>query len=174
MAYSGTHETTKFGERDSGNVLVVEIASRGAAPKLTPHRTGGLVWRQLERDIREAGDLSRVREEIEVIVDGGATLLDVRLFGVLASAEQDELSRIDELFKARFLYGRYDATCLLPAPSDESWLSSLPAGAIRDAARQLQAWSDPAFTGPRPTEATSEVAARALVELYAMSQGAPA
>ena len=33
MAYSGTHETTKFGERDSGNALVVELGGRGERPR---------------------------------------------------------------------------------------------------------------------------------------------
>ena len=174
MAYSGTHETTKFGERDSGNAILVEISARGAVPRLTPHRTGGLIWRQLERDIREAGDLRRVREEIEAFGDADQTLVDVRLSGVLASAEQQELTRIAELIAARFLYGRNDTARLLPAPDDESWLANLPAGTVCEAARQLQVWSDPNFSGPRPPEATAEVAARALIELFALSQEASA
>ncbi len=36
MAYAGTHETTKFGERDSGNVLLVEIADRGRCRRYAP------------------------------------------------------------------------------------------------------------------------------------------
>ena len=36
MAYSGTHETTKFGERESGNCLLVEIPARGKPPTLKP------------------------------------------------------------------------------------------------------------------------------------------
>src|SRR5512136_869319 len=65
MAYSGTHETTSFSERDSGNVLVVEIAGPGASPLVTPVRTGGLIWSVIEKDIREPGDLQRVRQDIE-------------------------------------------------------------------------------------------------------------
>jgi DNA repair exonuclease SbcCD nuclease subunit len=34
MAYSGTPEATRFGEPDSGNVLVVSIAGTGAAPEI--------------------------------------------------------------------------------------------------------------------------------------------
>ena len=54
MAYSGTHETTKFGERDSGNVLLVEIASRRSPPKITSLRTGGLRWAIQEAKIHPA------------------------------------------------------------------------------------------------------------------------
>lgn len=43
MAYCGAHETTKFGERDGGKVVLVEIAKRGAMPILKPISTGNLV-----------------------------------------------------------------------------------------------------------------------------------
>jgi hypothetical protein len=42
MAYSGTHEPTKLGERDSGNVLLVEVQAPGAPPQLETIPTGGL------------------------------------------------------------------------------------------------------------------------------------
>ncbi|MBI3799521.1 MAG: DNA repair exonuclease, partial [Deltaproteobacteria bacterium] len=67
MAYSGTHEPTKFGERDSGNVLLVEIAETGAPPVVTSVRTGGLHWTVIEESLREPGDLARVRAEIEAL-----------------------------------------------------------------------------------------------------------
>jgi len=69
MSYSGTHETTKFGERDSGNVLLVEIEKRRAIPKLTSIRVGGLWWKQIERRIAETGDAARLREEIDALSD---------------------------------------------------------------------------------------------------------
>ena len=53
MAYSGTHETTKFGERDSGNALLVEIASRGSTPVIESIRTGGLQWTVIEESLTD-------------------------------------------------------------------------------------------------------------------------
>ena len=44
MTYSGTHETTSFQERDSGNVLVVEIACQGDPPLIQKLRTRLLDW----------------------------------------------------------------------------------------------------------------------------------
>lgn len=172
LAYSGTHETTKFGERDSGNVLLVEIANRGAAPKLTPIRTGGLTWETIEREIRGPDDLARIRGEIESLTSTEATLLDLQLRGVLHPGQQSELTRIDEIVRARFLYGRIDHSQLLPTPEDEGWLAGLPVGVMRDVAERLKQLSEPAAQIDRPDYATPEVAARALLELYRLTQDA--
>ena len=63
MAYAGTHETTKFGERDSGNAVIVEIAQRGSPPKLTRIKTGRLDWRTVERTIDQPQTLEALVEE---------------------------------------------------------------------------------------------------------------
>ena len=170
MAYSGTHETTKFGERDSGNVLLVEIASRGIAPKLTSIRTRGLDWQSVESTLTDACDIVRVREQVESLPNADRTLLDLKLDGILHHEDQAELVRIDELVRARFLYGRLDAARLAPSPADGSWLEALPAGVMRAVAQRLQSWSDPAFRDDRPPTATPEIATRALLELYRLVQ----
>ncbi|OHB79821.1 MAG: hypothetical protein A2V98_05530 [Planctomycetes bacterium RBG_16_64_12] len=170
MAYSGTHETTKFGERDSGNVLLVEIAERGRPPRLTQIPTGGFGWESLEEDIREPDDLTRIREMLELKADPHTTLLDLRLKGVLHQESQAELARISEIIQARFLYGRVDTSGLIPRPDDDSWLADVPVGVMREVARQLQRLSDPTGTDDRPDYATPEVATRAMLELYRMLQ----
>jgi DNA repair exonuclease SbcCD nuclease subunit len=173
MAYSGTHETTSFGERDSGNVLVVEIAGPGAAPVITPVRTGGLTWRVVEKDIREPGDLLRVRQDIESQENPGATLVELRLKGLLAAGERDEMPRIEEILASRFLFHRVDNAGLRPSPEDANWLASLPPGILQNVAARLQELSDPRFAGERPEGAPPEVASRALVELYALMTEEP-
>jgi DNA repair exonuclease SbcCD nuclease subunit len=171
MAYSGAHETTKFNERDSGNVLLVEISARHDRPKLTSVRTGGLIWTSMDEDVRAEGDLARVRETIESLDSPERTLLELVLHGVLHAADQGELARISEVAGARVLYHRIDAASLLPAPTDDRWLADLPEGPIRAAARRLQRWADPAAVDGRPEGAAPEVAARALFDLYAISGG---
>lgn len=173
MAYSGTHETTKFGERDSENALIVEIAGPGAAPVITPVRTGGLTWSVMEEEVREPGDLARLRQRVEALENPGATLLDLRVAGLLSAQDRDELARIEEILASRFLFGRIDATRMRPSPSDDSWIGGLPAGALREAATNLRELADPAYAGQRPEGASPEVACRALLELYALaSEGA--
>jgi DNA repair exonuclease SbcCD nuclease subunit len=169
MAYSGTHETTKFGERDSGNVLLVEIESRGTPPHITPIRTGRLNWRIIDREIDEKTSLANLRQEIEEIADVDGTLLDVRLCGVLSRDQKDDLARIEDIVRARFLFGRIDSTKLLPRPQDDAWLADLPVGVVREVADRLKLLSDPTATVDRPDYATPEVAARALLELYRAS-----
>ena len=174
MAYSGTHEPTKFGERDSGNALLVEIPEAGAPAIVTSVRTGNLRWAVIEENLREMGDLARVRGRIEALENSAATLLEVRLGGLLSAEERDELPRLQELLASRFLCGRINTSLLRPSPQDESWLAGLPAGVIREAAARLRELTDPSYAGQRPEGASAEVAARALLELYALATEAQA
>lgn len=159
MAYSGTHETTRFGERDSGNVLIVEIAAPGSSPTVTPVRTGGFEWVTVQKEVRERGDIAAVREQIESLPNASNTLVDTVLSGLLAADERAELEHIEHILISRFLWGRLDASNLRPSPDDESWIGNLPAGIIRDAAVRLR--DNPG--------ASAEIAARALMELYAIA-----
>jgi hypothetical protein len=173
MAYSGTHETTKFGERDSGNALLVEIAGAGAPPVITPVRTGRLSWLCIEEDVRNQGDIARIRERIEGMADAASTLLDIRLAGVLPTADQQELGHVQEILTSRFAWARLDSSGLRPSPGDDAWVANFPAGVLRDAAAKLRALADPAFGGSRPEGASPDVASRALLELYAILGGEP-
>lgn len=162
-AYSGTHETTKFGERDSGNVLIVDIESAGAPPKITPVCTGGLIWTTIETEARERGDLTRLREELEDKSDAGLTLVDVRLTGLMMAEERPETTHIEQILASRFLWGHLDESGLRPAPEDDNWLSSLPPGVIREAAGRLRETAD-------ASGVPAESAAMALMELYAIAR----
>jgi DNA repair exonuclease SbcCD nuclease subunit len=161
LVYSGTHETTKFGERDSGNALLVEIENRGAAPKITPIPTGGLRWRVVETELREAADLEQIRSEIEAMESTANLLLDVRLRGILHPQSQGDLLRLRELIAARFFYGRVDDSLLIPPPA-EDWLEDLPVGLLRDVAEELQI----AASGGGEGATSPAVARRALLELH--------
>lgn len=163
LVYSGTHETTKFGERDSGNALLVEIAERGAPPQITSLKTGGLTWRVLESTIREAADLTTICELLEAVPEPQKCLFDIRLSGVLAPAGQQELERLQAL-QVKFCYARIDLSNLFPSPQDEAWLDELPAGVLRQTAEELRRFAEPAAV--RPTGVTAEVATAALVDLY--------
>jgi DNA repair exonuclease SbcCD nuclease subunit len=158
MAYSGTHEPTKFGERESGNVLIVEIMSPGAPPTIAPVRTGRLDWVMVERDLRERGDLVRVREYLESLTNPGSALVSLSLSGLLMADERTELYHIEHILASRFLWGELNTSSLRPSPEDETWISDLPPGIIRDAAMRLRGTPG----------ASSETAARALMELYAI------
>jgi predicted phosphodiesterase len=157
MAYSGTHETTKFGERDSGNVVIVDIPGRGELPRLTRVATGALHWHQLACEIGAAVDIERVMREVAALPDPGTSLLEVRLSGVLHPAQLKHVQELRDKIAARFsLLGRLDDSALMPAPEDDAWAQALPAGMLRDVARTIRAEG-------------SDSAAKALMLLYRYS-----
>ncbi len=167
-AYSGTHETTKFGESDSGNVLIVEIARTGAAPVITPVRVGSLRWRQVERQLTQPGDLPRLREEIEQMEEPAQTLIDLCIRGIIPAEDGGQLARLQEIVATRFLWGHVDDTQVRPSPDDENWVGNLPVGTIREVGVRLRELADSNFTGERPEGVSPETASRALMELYAI------
>ncbi|MDE2120793.1 MAG: metallophosphoesterase [Betaproteobacteria bacterium] len=62
--YSGTPETDRFRNNDSGQVLRVRIDAPGAAPLVTPLRTGRYRWLSLSRELRVGSDLAALVEEL--------------------------------------------------------------------------------------------------------------
>ncbi|MFO7965570.1 MAG: DNA repair exonuclease [Desulfobacterales bacterium] len=161
MAYSGTHETARFGERDSGHAIVVEIAAPGAPPDVRPIQTGRLRWQILESEIGTPGDLRALRRNLEGIDSPEILLLDLRLKGVLYSEEKEDFFHIEDLIASRFLYGRIEASQLFPSPEDARWIESLPSGIFQEVAGRLHEMT---LTGGRE----AETASRALLELYAI------
>ncbi len=168
MAYSGTHETTKFGERDSGNILLVEIAEKGSPSNVTPFRTGALMWTLLEKEFRKSGDVSALLENVDEIPSPDSTLIQLHLTGLLPAAEHSELVQLRRVLESRFLYSRLETEGLRPSPEDEDWVAELPMGVLRETGRRLKDLADPGYSGIRPQAASPEIASRALLELYAV------
>lgn len=67
MAYRGTPETARFGERDSGHSPLVEIVGPGDSPVVNPIQTGRLKWQILKSEISATGDLRKLRQDLERI-----------------------------------------------------------------------------------------------------------
>ncbi len=161
MAYSGTHETTGFGERDSGNAILVEITRRGGPPALTSIRTGGLDWRTVEHSVAQPCTLESLVQQLAEIAQPESTLVRMRLDGMLFPEDRGALRRLEELLATRFLFGALEAEGLKPAPDGEGWIESLPAGTFQDAARKLRALaSQPSGTDQQAT------ASQALLQLF--------
>jgi DNA repair exonuclease SbcCD nuclease subunit len=161
MAYSGTHETTQFGERDSGNAVIVEIAKRGAVPIFTPIKTGLLSWRTLEHTIDQPGSLAALAQELQQITEPATTLARLQVSGILFPEDREYLARIQEMLSTRFLFGSFLASGLLPAPDGEGWIEGLPVGPFREAASKLRHQATQAAT-----ETERMVATQALLQLF--------
>ena len=163
MAYSGTPEPSCFGERDSGNVLVVEIDHAGAPPQIKPLPTGKLRWESQVREIKERTDLAAVCSETEALPNPADLLLSLELYGILYADNFQELRELEEIIASRPLFGRLETSRLVPAPEDRAWINDLPAGYVREAAGRLQEIS---LSG----RDDAPVAARALLDLFVIAK----
>jgi predicted phosphodiesterase len=139
MAYCGTHEPTAFGEQASGNVLIVEIPQRGVAPQIQAVRTGILDWLSYHCKIEQPGQIADLATELDELSDPEQTLVDCLLEGTLFGAEHDALARVLEIVEKRFLFGRSDASRLVPDQTGPEWIEHLPEGYLRSAAQDLLA-----------------------------------
>jgi DNA repair exonuclease SbcCD nuclease subunit len=140
MAYSGTHEPTAFQERDSGNILLVEIARPGAAPVIEKIPTRALEWRTLDRRLDSSAAVAALNSELESITDPENTLIDCVLSGEVADPIEEAIQRIEELVTSRFLYGRFNRDRLLTGGGHQ-WIEELPEGYLRKTAQRLSAES---------------------------------
>ncbi len=174
VAYSGTHETTKFGERDSGNVLLVEIDGPGAMPKIAPLRTGTLRWERIECQLRSGDELAELLTRIEDWEQPERTLLEVELSGTISVEQRPQIERLCELAEARMLFFRCCDERLRPRPDDAGWINELPSAAWCETAKCLRDLMAGTGDGDRDLAAKwngfepdlSKVAAGALMELY--------
>jgi DNA repair exonuclease SbcCD nuclease subunit len=161
MAYAGTHETTKFGERDSGNVLLIDIRERGTVPIVERIRTGSLTWLDIARTIRSDVDLQAVVDEIDALENPASTLVALRLTGTLHPSALPQLRHVRDILAARFaIFAQIDDSGLIPEPTDNAWVDRLPIGMMRNVALRLL----------RESDANADAARRALIELYAIAQ----
>jgi hypothetical protein len=119
MAYSGTHEATGFTEHASGNVLVVEVPSRGAAPQIQTVRTGSLEWLSYRRKIEQPGEIGKLAAEFDALPAPERTLVDCVLEGTLFGHDHEALGNAMEIIEGRFLFGRVEMDRL-------AWISTTP------------------------------------------------
>jgi hypothetical protein len=164
MAYSGTHEPTRFGELDSGNALLVSIPEPGAEPVIESRKTAQLRWLRIGagETITTPGKLAEIARTVSGVPDQDRTLVDVTLAGLLFERDREEIGRIENAC-SRFLAHRLDWSALRPAPGDHDWIGRLPGGSVQIAADRLR----------QASEGDSEetrVAMQALLELYAFAQ----
>jgi DNA repair exonuclease SbcCD nuclease subunit len=119
-AYSGTHETTRFGEARSGQApagqapagqapagqaLLVEVPGRGAPPRITEVRTGSLRWETRELDLDPAGvetAAAALLAWVETL--STPTLLKLRTIGQSGDEAAALLHRLETGLAPRLLY----------------------------------------------------------------------
>ena len=164
IAYSGTHEKTKFGEPDSGNVLLVEIGRPGDEPRIEKLPTGRLRWLPWGEDapISASGELAQLISRLRALDDPGSILLELKLSGVLFEEDREHLLTIRKICED-FLFSRIDDSNLKPEPRNDNWVLGLSPGPVQETASRLkQMAAKPGRDG--------EVATQALLQLFHYAQ----
>jgi DNA repair exonuclease SbcCD nuclease subunit len=169
LAYPGTHETTKFGERASGHALLVTLAAPGGPAHAEVLETGTLRWIDRELELHDDDAVNALRGEIDALPDPARALLRLRLSGTLGRAGFDALEALEEAATARFLLARVEREQMTPRPdSAQAWVEALPDGVARSVAERLLVQAGESDAHRR------EVALAALARLTAMARRAGA
>lgn len=160
--YCGTHETTSFGERDSGNALLITLAGPGAPPAVEVIRTGVLQWRDVDIDL-DALSLEAASRSLRDISDPQHTLLRIALRGGLTPQTLAELQPLRDLVRQRFLHAAIDESGLRPADAGDEILTTPH---LLQTAQALRAWASGSPVEGFTLPADPRVARRALQMLH--------
>jgi DNA repair exonuclease SbcCD nuclease subunit len=161
--YSGTPEVDDFGVIDGGQALLVELAAPGAPAEVRPCGVGRFCWRQEALQIQSMDDVEVVSTRLRALHEEPARLLlDLCLEGTLSLAGRERLGRALDDLRAAVCFLRIDDERLYLSPSAEDLEAIAHGGFVRVAAERLRALADD------PDEPAREIAARALLRLYAL------
>jgi DNA repair exonuclease SbcCD nuclease subunit len=167
--YSGTHETTKFGESQCGKALSVEIQGPESKPQIREIHTGILNWNQWRRSVINAGDIRDLMAELEQIENPGSVLLELVLEGTLdvqgLTLVQEELN---PLLESRYLHHRLNIENLLSHPTEAELQQLAQQGPIRETINRISRMANPESGMVLPEGVTPEIATRALSLLYSL------
>jgi DNA repair exonuclease SbcCD nuclease subunit len=94
IAYSGTHEQTRYSEDDAGYCLMVQIDRKGDKPIIEPIKTGQLKWLSYEFDMKDSSSLTELKSYFDSIEDADMVRLELR--GELPLECKEELDNMLE------------------------------------------------------------------------------
>ena len=171
--YSGTFEASSFGEREPGDVVVVEIPGAGAEPHLTRHRVGTLTWTQHDPSVADGTDVDQLRRRVHAAGPLAEQLLRIRP-AVAAGAPPEVVEELRSLRReleeeALFLDWPSETLNVLPdapLPLPEGLLA-----AVDDGLRSLAEGRRPAGVAAEGALAAPEVVREARSLLARIASG---
>lgn len=144
--YSGTPETDRHRDNNSGNVLIVQIDHAGAPPRVEAARVGTYAWRRLEVAIPD-GDASAVANALQALdADPGRAVVELVLSGFVSLAERHRLEAELTRWRALFHHLDIDDDALKEEPTTED-LEALGGGFVGLAVERLHAIAEDATAG---------------------------
>ena len=128
--YPGTPETTKFGEPNSGNAVIVELNQPGATPNIKPIKIGTIKWDSIEKNINTIQNLIDLENEIKQSENPTNTILNLNLKGVSTQETFDYLDTLKDRLEDLFLFFNLNSNKLYLKPSMTEFKAVLPEGAL--------------------------------------------
>ncbi len=122
IAYSGTHEQTKYEENNAGHCLLVEIDEKGAKPKIELNKTGKLSWTCKEFEMKDASSIKELKEYFESIK--GHDLVYININGELpfnCKKEFDDIIDFQGTLHKNFRVKTNDLNYLMPTDLEVSF-----------------------------------------------------
>jgi DNA repair exonuclease SbcCD nuclease subunit len=164
--YAGTPEADRFNSQEAGQVLLVDIAGPGAAPQVTPHRTGTYRWLTQSETVPGAADLDSIEVRLRALPDLPSLLLKLDISGALPLALRAELDQRRARLEAAMFWLETDISGVLVRPTLEDFERIDFQGVLREAAETLKAMVEDEVQ----SAATRHRAEEALVQMFLMSQ----
>ena len=158
-AYSGTIEATSFSEKETGRVLLVEIDDDSKRVEIDARRIGSLDWTEMVPVIRDEGDLSTLRQQLDALgqLENVVLRARVRLDGDLPAALLEDLEDLRRGVEDRVFFSSWSTEIRA------SWDDELPTGLARELDEALDAVSKKGDPGA-PFESFGDVGPEVALE----------
>ncbi len=131
--YPGAPEPTRFKESEPGAVLLVEIDSPGAQPRVERIPVAATRWLTLDMELTDDAQVEQLRARLDALEERSHTLLDINVRGAISLSARDRLDALLEDYAQRLVYLRHDSTRLQTQPAEED-LAGLRAEGFMSAA----------------------------------------
>jgi len=136
--YAGAHEPTRFKELDPGAVLLVEIETAGAEPRVERIPVAGTRWLTWEVELVEDGQVEELRRRLDGLAERSLTLLHLRLRGAISLAARDSLDALLADYAQRLVLLRQDTSQLQTQATEQDLAQLRTEGFIANALDSLR------------------------------------
>jgi DNA repair exonuclease SbcCD nuclease subunit len=161
--YAGTHETDRFKDNDSGNVLLVTIEKHGAQPQVSAVPVGHFTWTQLTASIDSSDGIADVERALQALGDKPEQLVvQVSINGTIDLETRARLEKLSTRWSAllRHLEIKEEGLVTQASPADLDELGR--SGFIAETVRRLRT-----ISAETSDPLNAEIATLALQMLYA-------
>ncbi len=137
--YSGTPETDRFRDNDSGNVLLVDIEGPGAPPVVETIRVGHYRWTSWTHSVHNAEDIAALHVRFETLDrPWDRHLVSLKLQGAIDLTARAALEEALEHWQARLRFLQTDEASLHAAVTEEEIEEMGGEGFVRQAVARLR------------------------------------